>query len=100
MNKNNNDRDVEYVDAEYVDAQPIEGSGAPAPREPHAQPQVYTYYHRSESCTPCCGPIGCSFLIIILIMLLGSPELLEGALYAIAIMVVVSVLAKLFVRRG
>jgi hypothetical protein len=90
-------------DIVYVDAQPIEGSGAPAPaplQSPHQPgPGVYTYYQRSEGCFPCCGPIGCSVMMIAVFAMIGSPELMRGALYAAGIMVLVSLLSPLFIRR-
>lgn len=84
---------------QYVDAEPIEGTGAPAPVDLPQQPHVYTYYHKTDSCIPCCGPFGCSIALIGTMLLLGNPKLLNGALYAVAILVVFSVLAQLFARR-
>lgn len=91
-----------YDDVEYVDAEPIDGTGAaaPAPAGPRqGQPQVYSYYHKSESCVPCCGPFGCSLLLLLFLGLWGNRHLLDAALYAVAILVVVSVLTRLLARR-
>lgn len=104
---------------EYVDAEPIEGTGSPAPHDrPWAgdgspasqgqrgpggsagQPNVYTYYHKSQGCGPCCGPIGCGVMLAMVLLVLGQPELLKGVLYALAIFVVVSFLSQVFLRRG
>lgn len=91
-----------YQDVEYVEAEPIDGSGAapapPAGGAPLVRPQVYSYYHKSESCVPCCGPFGCSLMLLAVLALWGNRALLDAGLYAVAILVVVSVAARLLSR--
>ncbi len=99
MDDNKQDQPVEYVEAEYLDATPIESTHVPVGQEPPVQPHVYTYYHRSDNCIPCCGPFGCATLLLIALLLIGNPELFQGALFAIAILVVVSVISRLVIRR-
>lgn len=80
---------------EYVEAEPIEGSGAPAPAATPFQPQMYSYYKKSDSCIPCCGPVGCSVLLLLGLVMIGDARLINGALYAIGIMLVISVISRL-----
>jgi hypothetical protein len=85
---------------EYLDAEPIEGTGAPSPsRQQQFQPHVHTYYQKNASCIPCCGPIGCSVILIMAFAVIGNPELLKGALYAGAILVIVSLLSQVLLGR-
>jgi len=88
-------------EVEYLDAQPIEGSGAPPPSAaPPPQAQAYTYYKRSDTCIPCCGPLGCMISILLGLALLGRPQLLINGIYLLLVFMLISFLLRLLFGRS
>ncbi len=90
---------------EYVEAEPIGEEAPPALQpmphsRPHAQSQVH--YQTSGGCVPCCGPIGCATIIMVLLLLFGSADFAKPLMYALAIFVVVSTIGGMVAkgRRG
>lgn len=83
--------EVEYVDAEPIGDEPA----APVSSRPH----VRTYYQTSSGCGPCCGPIGCSVLLMIGLYLFTSADILRPLLYAVAIFITISFLAGILSRK-
>lgn len=83
-------------EVEYVEAEPIGEEAAPALRP---MPHVQTHYQASGGCVPCCGPIGCASLLLVLLAFFGTSDFTRPLIYGLGIFVVVSALGGIFARR-
>ncbi len=89
-------RDRRSEEVEYVEAEPI---GAEAPPAVHPMPQMRAQYQASGGCVPCCGPIGCATVLMLLLLAFGSSDFARPLIFALGIFMVVSVVGSAIAKR-
>lgn len=89
-----------HNEVEYVEAEPIGMEAGPALQPmPHVRAQPQVHYQTSAGCVPCCGPIGCATVLMILLLVFGPSDLARPLVFALAIFVAVSAIGGMFAKR-